>query len=37
MMPRRLRSPVYPQIFMRMPICQVGHKQALWAPNEKHR
>jgi 2-keto-4-pentenoate hydratase/2-oxohepta-3-ene-1,7-dioic acid hydratase in catechol pathway len=27
-------SPVYPQIFMRMPICQVGHKQALWAPNK---
>jgi 2-keto-4-pentenoate hydratase/2-oxohepta-3-ene-1,7-dioic acid hydratase in catechol pathway len=28
-------SPIYPQIFMRMPICQVGHKQALWAPNKK--
>jgi 2-keto-4-pentenoate hydratase/2-oxohepta-3-ene-1,7-dioic acid hydratase in catechol pathway len=25
----------YPQIFMRMPICQVGHKQPLWAPNLK--
>jgi 2-keto-4-pentenoate hydratase/2-oxohepta-3-ene-1,7-dioic acid hydratase in catechol pathway len=25
-------SPVYPQIFLRMPICQVGHKQPLWAP-----
>lgn len=22
----------YPQIFLRMPICQVGHNQALWAP-----
>src|SRR6516225_6705194 len=26
-------SPVYPQIFMRMPISQVGHKQPLWAPS----
>jgi len=26
-------SPDYPQIFLRMPICQVGHRQALWAPN----
>ena len=25
-------SPDYPQIFLRMPICQVGHKQPLWAP-----
>ena len=25
-------SQVYPQIFMRMPICQVGHQAALWAP-----
>lgn len=25
-------SPDYPQIFLRMPICQVGHNQALWAP-----
>jgi 2-keto-4-pentenoate hydratase/2-oxohepta-3-ene-1,7-dioic acid hydratase in catechol pathway len=22
----------YPQIFLRMPICQVGHKEPLWAP-----
>ncbi len=22
----------YPQIFLRMPICQVGHGEALWAP-----
>ncbi len=22
----------FPQIFLRMPICQVGHGQALWAP-----
>lgn len=22
----------YPQIFLRMPICQVGHKAPLWAP-----
>lgn len=28
-------SPDYPQIFLRMPICQVGHQQALWAPNLK--
>jgi 2-keto-4-pentenoate hydratase/2-oxohepta-3-ene-1,7-dioic acid hydratase in catechol pathway len=28
-------SPVYPQIFMRMPISQVGHKQPLWAPSLK--
>ena len=28
-------SQTYPQIFMRMPICQVGHKEALWAPNKK--
>jgi 2-keto-4-pentenoate hydratase/2-oxohepta-3-ene-1,7-dioic acid hydratase in catechol pathway len=25
-------SPEYPQIFLRMPICQVGHKAPLWAP-----
>jgi 2-keto-4-pentenoate hydratase/2-oxohepta-3-ene-1,7-dioic acid hydratase in catechol pathway len=25
-------SPDYPQIFLRMPICQVGHGEALWAP-----
>ena len=28
-------SPDYPQIFLRMPICQVGHNQPLWAPNLK--
>jgi 2-keto-4-pentenoate hydratase/2-oxohepta-3-ene-1,7-dioic acid hydratase in catechol pathway len=28
-------SQVYPQVFMRMPICQVGHKMALWAPSRK--
>ena len=28
-------SQVYPQIFLRMPISQVGHKEALWAPNKK--
>ena len=28
-------SPVYPQIFLRMPICQVGHKEPLWAPSKK--
>ena len=28
-------SPDYPQIFQRMPISQVGHNQALWAPNLK--
>ncbi len=28
-------SPDYPQIFLRMPICQVGHEQPLWAPNLK--
>ena len=28
-------SPVYPQIFMRMPISQVGHKEPLWAPSKK--
>ncbi|MDA0238604.1 MAG: fumarylacetoacetate hydrolase family protein [Proteobacteria bacterium] len=28
-------SPDYPHIFLRMPICQVGHNQALWAPNLK--
>ena len=28
-------SPDYPQIFLRMPICQVGHKQPLWAPSQK--
>ena len=27
-------SPVYPQIFLRMPISQVGHKEALWAPRK---
>src|SRR5580692_7696093 len=27
-------SQTYPQIFLRMPICQVGHKQALWAPRK---
>ena len=26
-------SPDYPQIFLRMPICQVGHGEALWAPH----
>ncbi len=28
-------SPDYPQIFHRMPICQVGHEQELWAPSLK--
>ena len=28
-------SAVYPQIFLRMPICQVGHNMPLWAPNRK--
>ena len=28
-------SPTYPQIFLRMPICQVGHREPLWAPNKK--
>jgi 2-keto-4-pentenoate hydratase/2-oxohepta-3-ene-1,7-dioic acid hydratase in catechol pathway len=28
-------SQVYPQVFMRMPICQVGHKMPLWAPSRK--
>lgn len=28
-------SPDYPQIFLRMPICQVEHNQLLWAPNLK--
>ena len=28
-------SPDYPQIFLRMPICQVGHNEPLWAPNPK--
>ena len=28
-------SPDYPQIFLRMPISQVGHKQPLWAPKQK--
>jgi 2-keto-4-pentenoate hydratase/2-oxohepta-3-ene-1,7-dioic acid hydratase in catechol pathway len=23
----------YPQVFLRMPICQVGHRQELWAPD----
>jgi 2-keto-4-pentenoate hydratase/2-oxohepta-3-ene-1,7-dioic acid hydratase in catechol pathway len=27
-------SQTYPQIFLRMPICQVGHKEALWAPRQ---
>ena len=27
-------SQTYPQIFLRMPICQVGHKQPLWAPRK---
>jgi 2-keto-4-pentenoate hydratase/2-oxohepta-3-ene-1,7-dioic acid hydratase in catechol pathway len=27
-------STVYPQIFLRMPIAQVGHKEALWAPRK---
>jgi len=27
-------SPDYPQIFLRMPISQVGHKQPLWAPRK---
>ena len=26
-------SPHYPQIFQRMPTCQVGHREALWAPS----
>ena len=30
-------SPVYPQVFLRMPICQVGHKQPLWAPTPENR
>jgi hypothetical protein len=25
----------FPQIFLRMPICQVGHKMTLWAPSPK--
>ena len=25
----------YPQIFLRMPVCQVGHKMPLWAPSQK--
>jgi 2-keto-4-pentenoate hydratase/2-oxohepta-3-ene-1,7-dioic acid hydratase in catechol pathway len=25
----------YPQIFLRMPICQVAHKSQLWAPSPK--
>ena len=28
-------SSTYPQIFLRMPICQVGHREPLWAPNKK--
>jgi 2-keto-4-pentenoate hydratase/2-oxohepta-3-ene-1,7-dioic acid hydratase in catechol pathway len=28
-------SQVYPQIFLCMPICQVGHKMPLWAPSQK--
>ena len=28
-------SHVHPQIFLRMPICQVGHKMPLWAPSQK--
>ena len=28
-------STAYPQIFLRMPICQVGHKQPLWAPSQE--
>ncbi len=28
-------SPDYPQIFLRMPICQVGHNEPLWAPSKK--
>ncbi len=31
---RLTTSPVYPQIFLRMPISQVGHKEALWAPRK---
>src|SRR5580693_2063872 len=27
-------SQTYPQIFLRMPICQVGHKEPLWAPRK---
>ena len=27
-------SQTYPQIFLRMPTCQVGHKEALWAPRK---
>ncbi len=32
---RLTTSPDYPQIFLRMPICQVGHRQKLWAPNKR--
>ena len=28
-------SPTYPQIFLRMPIAQVGHRTPLWAPSPK--
>ncbi len=28
-------SPDYPQIFLRMPICQVGHREPLWAPRKQ--
>jgi len=28
-------SPDYPQIFQRMPISVVGHREALWCPNPK--
>jgi len=27
-------SQTYPQIFLRMPVCQVGHKEPLWAPRK---
>ena len=27
-------SQTYPQIFLRMPVCQVGHKEPLWAPHK---
>lgn len=27
-------SELYPQIFLRMPICQVGHNMPLWAPRK---
>ena len=30
-------SQTYPQIFLRMPICQVGHREPLWAPRQEDR